>query len=983
MGAGSSKPAPPREKYETKSISEKNKQNDKVTTEKKVSNPVNLPVISSSKYEKPECVIETSAADNHKEVIQENDIPDLKKPICEETTEVEEITQLGNESPGNSPQRARQINEFGSKPNIRKIKSSGRKLKLTSCNSFKAILSRNTADKREFVLKRLREALDLVQSDAKLSEDFDIQNLTKQIMNVKPTQCEIVEGSNSLGGEDMEDSLVGLVNDTTSKPQLFDNTAWSPADSFDNDDLGDSLESRSSCFSQLLSDIAGGGRRVVSKRDDDDFEVPEFNLLTSAAEVVGCATSDRQYLSKYICKEVNWLLKSGTCTIWWMDKETNQLTADVTAVGSTADASEDQERLAYSGEARRNSALIELSMPIPTEGPEAVVIKSACPVSLTTVRASKHKHTEKLPVTEVVYAPIKMDGEVVGVCKCCNKLRSHGTEFSDDDINLLSAFLIFASACSKNCFLYRDLKKSHGNTQRLLDMTQHLGEHSLNATKLCESIMHTANDLLNSESNNLYLMSDDGKGLQTVVNGSLHTFDINTGIEGYVARSGEVVRTNEALNHPHYSDSLDKLTDRKTTSILCAPILRQDKVIAVTQLVNKNDLNGFTIEDEKTFVGFNTFCGAHLGNAFEHRRVLEERKTNLRLVEAAESLQRVDIMNMSAIQMKVKENAKIFMPCEASDLWMVEKERNRLVNVARPIEAIQLEETIIQPAVMSGTRAVFGIDDKSVAIQSDLICRHIPSIRQLLCLPIKSLDDEVIFVSVLCNRDSETGFFSSSDLHMMDIFISFASMCLRTSSLVQFMKSAGDARSRLMRLMGQPQKTQSVLTHKAGTIRKLKDFVDSPSFRAKAECLTKDEMSLLLKPEFPIHNYNISNATGHGRLPRLAVELFYSFNVPQEFSVTEAQILQFVKVVQRKYRNVPYHNFTHAFDVTQALCVYLKLMPEGKYLTNLERFALIVTALCHDIDHMGLNNSFQLKAETPLGVLSRYAKLFFFFFFFF
>lgn len=39
------------------------------------------------------------------------------------------------------------------------------------------------------------------------------------------------------------------------------------------------------------------------------------------------------------------------------------------------------------------------------------------------------------------------------------------------------------------------------------------------------------------------------------------------------------------------------------------------------------------------------------------------------------------------------------------------------------------------------------------------------------------------------------------------------------------------------------------------------------------------------------------------------------------------------------------------------------------YLQDLEIFALLLAAVCHDVDHHGLNNEFHKKDETPLGIL--------------
>lgn len=38
-------------------------------------------------------------------------------------------------------------------------------------------------------------------------------------------------------------------------------------------------------------------------------------------------------------------------------------------------------------------------------------------------------------------------------------------------------------------------------------------------------------------------------------------------------------------------------------------------------------------------------------------------------------------------------------------------------------------------------------------------------------------------------------------------------------------------------------------------------------------------------------------------------------------------------------------------------------------LGDLETFGLIVACLCHDLDHRGTNNSFQIKSSSPLAQL--------------
>ena len=75
----------------------------------------------------------------------------------------------------------------------------------------------------------------------------------------------------------------------------------------------------------------------------------------------------------------------------------------------------------------------------------------------------------------------------------------------------------------------------------------------------------------------------------------------------------------------------------------------------------------------------------------------------------------------------------------------------------------------------------------------------------------------------------------------------------------------------------------------------------------------------------------------------------------------------------------PYHNFRHAFDVAQMTYFILKVCEAGELLTMTEVLALVLAALCHDIDHPGVNNNFQIAIgvrSSPLClVLTKQGRL--------
>ena len=57
--------------------------------------------------------------------------------------------------------------------------------------------------------------------------------------------------------------------------------------------------------------------------------------------------------------------------------------------------------------------------------------------------------------------------------------------------------------------------------------------------------------------------------------------------------------------------------------------------------------------------------------------------------------------------------------------------------------------------------------------------------------------------------------------------------------------------------------------------------------------------------------------------------------------------------VRKAYRDVPYHNFFHCVDVTHATYRFIALVGRAVGLTQAERLALMLAALCHDMEHPG------------------------------
>ncbi|KRZ31737.1 cGMP-dependent 3',5'-cyclic phosphodiesterase [Trichinella pseudospiralis] len=98
--------------------------------------------------------------------------------------------------------------------------------------------------------------------------------------------------------------------------------------------------------------------------------------------------------------------------------------------------------------------------------------------------------------------------------------------------------------------------------------------------------------------------------------------------------------------------------------------------------------------------------------------------------------------------------------------------------------------------------------------------------------------------------------------------------------------------------------------------------------------------------------------------------MFYDLGYAHKFRIKRRKLSRFLLLVEKGYRDVPYHNWYHAFTVTHFCYLMLKTIPElRQHLTDVRCMCLLVACLCHDIDHRGTTNSFQVQSKTALAQL--------------
>ncbi|XP_060071415.1 high affinity cGMP-specific 3',5'-cyclic phosphodiesterase 9A-like [Ylistrum balloti] len=97
-------------------------------------------------------------------------------------------------------------------------------------------------------------------------------------------------------------------------------------------------------------------------------------------------------------------------------------------------------------------------------------------------------------------------------------------------------------------------------------------------------------------------------------------------------------------------------------------------------------------------------------------------------------------------------------------------------------------------------------------------------------------------------------------------------------------------------------------------------------------------------------------------------QMYIDLDFLSKFNIEMPVLHQWLYEVYKNYNNVPFHNFKHCFMVTQMMYGLTWLIDTPSLLDDLDILILITSAICHDLDHPGYNNAYQVNAKTELAL---------------
>eukprot|EP00105_Crassostrea_gigas_P020118 XP_011438818.1 PREDICTED: cGMP-dependent 3',5'-cyclic phosphodiesterase isoform X3 [Crassostrea gigas] len=397
----------------------------------------------------------------------------------------------------------------------------------------------------------------------------------------------------------------------------------------------------------------------------------------------------------------------------------------------------------------------------------------------------------------------------------------------------------------------------------------------------------------------------------------------------------------------------------KLKSMLCVPVSSRnnDGLIALACVVNKKDAENFTNDDLQAILQCFQYTSTVLTStlAFQNERKLKL-QTQAMLQVARNLFTHLD--DLTKLLREIMQEARNLTQAERCSVFLIDKETKELV--AEVFDGISTnnkeEHNEIRMPITQGiaghvatTGNLLNIKD---AYSHPMFYRGIDDstgfrTRNILCFPIKNERGDVLGVAQLCNK--KTGqHFTEFDEDLASAFAVYCCISISHSLMYQNVLAAQYRNSLANELMMYHMKISP-------------DDVEG--------LLSRDIPSVALWgvefDKFPFPPREIPEP----ETPLCVLAMFEDLGFLSRWRIRKDTLVRFVLMVKKGYRNPPYHNWTHAFAVAHFCFLCIKNLNLQQSLDDIELFALFVSCLCHDLDHRGTNNQYQVASKSVLAAL--------------
>uniref|UniRef100_A0A8C0M458 Phosphodiesterase n=1 Tax=Canis lupus familiaris TaxID=9615 RepID=A0A8C0M458_CANLF len=240
-------------------------------------------------------------------------------------------------------------------------------------------------------------------------------------------------------------------------------------------------------------------------------------------------------------------------------------------------------------------------------------------------------------------------------------------------------------------------------------------------------------------------------------------------------------------------------------------------------------------------------------------------------------------------------------------------------------------------------------------------------IKNVLSMPIVNKKEEIVGVATFYNRKDGKPF-DEMDETLMESLAQFLGWSVLNPDTYESMNRLENRKDIFQDMVKYHVKCDNEEIQK---ILKTREVYGKEPWECEEE-----ELAEILQGELPdaekyeINKFHFSDLPlTELELVKCGIQMYYELKVVDKFHIPQEALVRFMYSLSKGYRRITYHNWRHGFNVGQTMFSLLVTGKLKRYFTDLEALAMVTAAFCHDIDHRGTNNLYQMKSQNPLAKL--------------
>nr|XP_060463674.1 cGMP-dependent 3',5'-cyclic phosphodiesterase [Panthera onca] len=431
------------------------------------------------------------------------------------------------------------------------------------------------------------------------------------------------------------------------------------------------------------------------------------------------------------------------------------------------------------------------------------------------------------------------------------------------------------------------------------------------------------------------------------------SFPLTTGRLGQVVEDKKSIQLKDLTSED--VQQLQSMLGCELQAMLCVPVISRatDQVVALACAFNKLGGDLFTDQDEHVIQHCFHYTSTVLTSTLAFQKEQKLKCECQALLQVAKNLF-THLDDVSVLLQEIITEARNLSNAEICSVFLLDQ--NELVAKVFDGGVVDDESYEIRIPADQGiaghvatTGQILNIPD---AYAHPLFYRGVDDstgfrTRNILCFPIKNENQEVIGVAELVNKINGP-WFSKFDEDLATAFSIYCGISIAHSLLYKKVNEAQYrshlANEMMMYHMKVSDDEYTKLLHDgiqpvAAIDSNFASFIYTP------RSLPEDDTSMAI------------------------LSMLQDMNFINNYKIDCPTLARFCLMVKKGYRDPPYHNWMHAFSVSHFCYLLYKNLELTNYLEDIEIFALFISCMCHDLDHRGTNNSFQVASKSVLAAL--------------